>query len=185
MSARAALCVLLAAAAASAAPPERPTLTVAGDRVLAALPPSILKQKEVRARLESALTTTFIVKTHDSAARIEVRYDLWDEVYRVKRIDAAGRVTQQRIANAAQLEAWWRTPIDVARIAGDRAAIDLELVVLPFSAADESDARQWLSKSGGTRDPSSDSKSVVDALIGTTLSARPIVSYRWSLEARR
>ncbi|PYQ83458.1 MAG: hypothetical protein DMG02_33660 [Acidobacteria bacterium] len=169
----------------AAAPPDRPTLTVAGDRVLVALPPSILKQKEVRARLESALTTTFIVKTKDSNARIEIRYDLWDEVYRVKRVDAAGRVAQQQIANAAQLEAWWRTPVEIARLAGDRAALDLELVVLPFSAADESDARQWLSKSGGTRDPSIDSKSVVDALIGTTLSARPIVSYRWSLEARR
>jgi len=169
----------------AAAPPDRPALTVAGDRVLVALPPSILKQKEVRARLDSALTTTFIVKTKDSNARIEIRYDLWDEVYRVKRVDAEGRVAQQQIANAAQLEAWWRTPVEIARLAGDRAALDLELVVLPFSAADESDARQWLSKSGGTRDPSIDSKSVIDALIGTTLSARPIVSYRWSLEARR
>ena len=171
--------LLLAAAA-----PDRPTLTVAGDRVLVALPPSILKQKEVRARLESALTTTFIGKTKDANARIEIRYDLWDEVYRVKRIDASGRISQQ-VLKPAQLEAWWRTPIDVGRVAGGSAVVDLELVVLPFSAADESDARQWLSKSGGRRDPSSDSKSVVDALIGTTLSARPVVSYRWQLEARR
>ena len=171
--------LLLAAAA-----PDRPTLTVAGDRVLVALPPSILKQKEVRARLESALTTTFIVKIKDANARIEIRYDLWDEVYRVKRIDAAGRAAQQSVT-AAQLEAWWRTPVDVGRLPADRAALDLELVVLPFSAADESDARQWLSKSGGTRDPSVDSRSIVDALIGTTLSARPVVAYRWSLEARR
>jgi hypothetical protein len=175
------LFVLLLAAA---APAERPALTVAGDRVLVALPASILKQREVHTRLESALTTTFLVKTKDGAARIEVRYDLWDEVYRVKRIDASGRTSQQ-VLKPAQLEAWWRTPIDVGRVAGGSAAVDLELVVLPFSAADESDARQWLSKSGGRRDPSSDSKSVVDALIGTTLSARPVVSYRWQLEARR
>ena len=175
---------LLAFLLLAAAQPDRPVLAVAGDRVLVALPPSILKQKEVRARLESALTTTFVVKTRDSAARIEIRYDLWDEVYRVKRVDASARTTQQAVT-AAQLETWWRAPIEITRLAGDRAAIDLELVVLPFSAADESDARQWLSKSGGTRDPSIDSKSVVDALIGTTLSARPIVSYRWSLEARR
>jgi hypothetical protein len=90
---------------------------------------------------------------------------------------------QQQIATAAQLEAWWRTPIDVGR--APAGPVDVELVVLPFSAADESDARQWLSKSGGARDPSVDSRSVVDALIGTTLSARPIVSYRWTLEARR
>ena len=173
------LFVLLLAAAAS---PERPALTVSGDRVLVTLPASILKQREVHARLQSALTTTFLVKTKDAAARIEVRYDLWDEVYRVKRLDASGRTSQQ-VLKPAQLEAWWRTPIDVGRFAGN--AIDLELVVLPFSAADESDARQWLSKSGGRRDPSSDAKSVVDTLIGTTLSARPVVSYRWQLEARR
>jgi hypothetical protein len=174
---------LLAVLLLAAPQPDRPALTVAGDRVLIALPPSILKQKEVHARLESALTTTFVVKTRDANARIEIRYDLWDEVYRVKRFDAAGRMSQQSVT-AAQLEAWWRTPIDIAR-RGDGAAIDVELVVLPFSAADESDARQWLSKSGGARDPSADSKSVIDALIGTTLSARPVVSYRWSLEARR
>ena len=167
----------------AAAPPERPNLTVANDRALVALPPSILRQKEVRARLESALTTTFVVKTRDANARIEIRYDLWDDVYRVKRVDAAGRTSQQSVT-AAQLEAWWRTPIDVGRRGGG-STVDVELVVLPFSAADESDARQWLSKSGGTRDPSVDSRSIVDALIGTTLSARPIVSYRWTLEARR
>jgi hypothetical protein len=162
---------------------ERPTVTLSGDRVLVALPSSILKQKEVRARLESALTTTFLVKTKDAGARIEIRYDLWDEVYRVKRIDAAGRAAPQ-IVNAAQLEAWWRTPVDIGR-APAGGPLDLELVVLPFSAADETDARQWLSKSGGARDPSVETRSVVDALIGTTLSARPVVSYRWSLEARR
>jgi hypothetical protein len=189
--ARAALSVLLLAGAAFAAQPERPALSVAGGRVLAALPPSILKEREVRARLESALTTTFILKarlrgeTRDSIARIEIRYDLWDEVYRVKRIEASGRAAQQTIANAAQLDAWWRTPVEIARLAGDRATLDLELVVLPFSAADENDARQWLSKSGGARDPSSESKGVIDALIGTTLSARPIVSYRWTAEVRR
>jgi hypothetical protein len=174
---------LLAVLLLAAPQPDRPVLAVAGDRVFVALPPSILKQKEVRARLESALTTTFVVKTRDANARIEIRYDLWDDVYRVKRIDAAGRMSQQSVT-AAQLEAWWRTPIDIGRRGGE-AAIDVELVVLPFSAADESDARQWLSKSGGARDPSADSKSVIDALIGTTLSARPVVSYRWSLEARR
>ena len=111
------------------APSDRPVLAVAGDRVLVALPPSILKQKEVHARLESALTTTFVVKTRDANARIEIRYDLWDDVYRVKRIDAAGRMAQQSVT-AAQLEAWWRTPIDIARRGGG-ATIDVELVVLP------------------------------------------------------
>ena len=176
--ARAALLVLLAASAALAQQ-RAPIARLSGDRVLLALPDSVLKDPHVKSRLESALTTTFILKTSlGGAARIEIRYDLWDDVYRVRRNGGA----QQQIAKA-QLEPWWRTPIDVGRATGGK--IEIELIVLPFSAAEENDARQWLSKSGGAGTPASDPASIVDALIGTTLSARPIVSYRWQAELRR
>lgn len=169
--------VLLLAAAAHA---QRPAATVSADRVLISLPETVLKDARVRSRLDSALTTTFLVKTSlGTAARIEIRYDLWDEVYRVRRNDAA----QQTLANMAQLEQWWRTPLDAGH-ARDLHAVDVELIVLPFSAAEENDARQWLSKSGGAGGPSPDARSVVDVLIGTTLSARPIVSYRWTVAIR-
>jgi hypothetical protein len=171
---RVALLLLLAAGAARAQ--QRPVVTLAGERALVALPDSVLKNAHVKSRLESALTTTFILKTSlGTAARIEIRYDLWDEVYRVRRNLGA----QQSIPRA-QLETWWRTPIDVGRAAA--RTIEIELIVLPFSAAEESDARQWLSKSGGAGAPSADPRSIVDVLIGTTLSARPIVSFRWTEE---
>jgi hypothetical protein len=173
--ARAAFLILFAASAALAQQ-RRPTVTISGDRVLVVLPDSVLKDPQVRTRLESALTITFIVKSSlGGAARIEIRYDLWDEIYRVRRNEAA----RQWLAKTA-LEKWWRTPIDVGRTAGSR--MDIELTVLPFSAAEETDARQWLSKSGGAGATSADPASIVDVLIGTTLSARPIVSYRWSVE---
>jgi hypothetical protein len=166
--------------AASAALAQRPSITVSGDRVLVALPDSVLKDAHVKSRLESALTTTFIVKTSlGGAARIEIRYDLWDEVYRVRRNNGA----QQTVARK-DLEQWWRTPIDGGR-AGANGRIDVELIVLPFSAAEESDARQWLSKSGGAGAPSANPPSIVDVLIGTTLSARPVVSFRWTAEVPR
>ena len=177
MRLRAALLLLLAASAASAQQ-RTPAVVVNGDRVLVALPDGVLKDARVRTRLESALTTTFIVKTSlGAAARIEIRYDLWDETYRVRRNSAA----QQVIAKTA-LDSWWHTPIDMGRLTGGRHAIEIELIVLPFSAAEESDARQWLSKSGGAGAPSADPSSIVDVLIGTTLSARPVVSFRWSIE---
>jgi hypothetical protein len=169
--------LLFFAASAAMAQQRQPGVVVNGDRVLVVLPDAVLKDARVRSRLDSALTTTFILKTSlGGAARIEIRYDLWDEVYRVRRNAAA----QQQIAKTA-LEQWWRTPIDAGRLTAERHAIDIELVVLPFSAAEEIDARQWLSKSGGAGAPSADPSSIVDVLIGTTLSARPIVSYRWSL----
>jgi hypothetical protein len=169
--------LLLLAATATFAAEKRPVVTFNGERVLASLPDTILKDARVRARLESALTTTFILRTSfGGASRIEIRYDLWDEVYRVRR----DRAAQQEIAKA-QLETWWQTPIDVGR-GGERRAVDIELIVLPFSAAEEKDARQWLSKSGGAGTPPADPSSIVDVLIGTTLTARPVVSFRWSVE---
>ena len=172
--------LLFLPAAATFAAERRPVVTLNGDRVLASLPDSILKDERVRTRLESALTTTFILKTSlGGASRLEIRYDLWDEVYRVRR----DRAAQQVIAKP-QLETWWQTPIDVGR-AGERRAVDIELIVLPFSAAEEKDARQWLSKSGGAGAPPADPSSIVDVLIGTTLTARPIVSFRWSVEIPR
>jgi hypothetical protein len=173
---RVALLLLLAASAVSAQQ-RQPAITVSGDRLVVALPESVLKDSRVRTRLDSALTTTFIVKTSSgTASRIEIRYDLWDEVYRVRRNDAP----PQQIARTA-LAGWWRTPIDAGRLSGGHT-IEVEVIVLPFSAAEESDARQWLSKSGGAGAPSADPSSIVDVLIGTTLSARPVVSFRWSIE---
>jgi len=164
---------------------HRPTVLLSGDRVLIALPGSILKTPAIRTRLDSALTTTFILKSHirgeqaETVARIEVRYDLWDEVYRVR------RAAQSQTLKAAQLEGWWQTPIEIAHVAGNRASVEIELIVLPFSAAEESDAREWLSKSGGARDPAADARGAVSVLVGTTLSARPVVSYHWSAELVR
>jgi hypothetical protein len=160
---------------------RQPVVSVNGDHVLVALPDSVLKDRHVRGRLESALTTTFIVRTsHGAASRIEIRYDLWDEVYRVRRNSGP----QQQIARTS-IESWWQTPIDAGRVTPGEHAIEVELIVLPFSAAEENDARQWLSKSGGAGAPSANPSSIVDVLIGTTLSARPVVSFRWSVEVPR
>jgi len=179
----AALSLLLLASAALGQ--QRPTVILNGDRILVALPESLLKQRVVRERLDSALTTTFILKsrirgeTGERVSRIEIRYDLWDEVYRVR------RGTTQQIVKPQELDAWWRVPVEIAQLSGSRATVEIELIVLPFSAAEESDAREWLSKSGGAREESPDAKGVVGVLIGTTLSARPLVSYRWSAEVVR
>src|SRR5947199_91082 len=92
--------LLLFAASTALAQQRRPSLTVSGDRVLAALPDAVLKDSHVKSRLESALTTTFILKTSlGGVSRIEIRYDLWDEVYRVRNV-AAGSQQAQGAASA-------------------------------------------------------------------------------------
>lgn len=177
---RACTALMLLLAVTATAQQRQPAAILTGDRVAVVLPDSVLKDSRVRTRLESALTTTFILKTSlGGSSRIEIRYDLWDEVFHVRR----DRGAQQTIPKS-RLEEWWRTAIDAGR-AGDGRSFDVELTVLPFSADEESDARQWLSKSGGAGAPSADPSSIVDALIGTTLTARPIVSFRWSLKVAR
>ena len=165
----------------------RPAYSVQPNGVVAAtLPASILTDSDVQKRLTSGLTTTFLVVARNratnalSGVRMEVRYDLWDEVWLVRRIDFDRKSERQRIASMAELEKWWRTPLRLLSTDADRVSLQLDLTVLPFSAAESEDARQWISKSGGVA--AGGGTGLVDALIGTTISAKPIMSYRWSVE---
>jgi hypothetical protein len=158
-----------------------------GGVVAATLPVSILQDASVRKQLRSGLTTTFLFVTRQreikgaSVARIEIRYDLWDEVWIVQKIEHDRKSERQRLASLEALEKWWRTPLRMLATKASRVALQIDLSVLPFSAAEEADARQWITKSGGVG-TSSGSAGLVDALIGTTISARPLTSYRWNVE---
>lgn len=175
---RAALVALLCFfAAAMAAADARPTFTMQSGVVAAALPPNVLENASVKKQLGSGLTTTFLVVARHragvTAARLEVRYDLWDEVWLVRRIEFDGKSERQRLTSHEAMVKWWRTPVRVLATTADRVALQIDLTVLPFSAAEEEDARDWMTVGGG---------GIVDALIGTTISARPITSYRWNVD---
>jgi len=166
----------------------KPTYSVQPDGVVAAtLPAAILTDSDVQKRLTSGLTTTFLIAARDrttnavSGARLEVRYDLWDEVWLVRRLELDRKPERQRIASMADLEKWWRTPLRLLSTDASRISLQLDLTVLPFSAAESEDARQWISKSGGVG-TAGGGGGVVDALIGTTINAKPITSYRWNVE---
>ncbi|MEA2462342.1 MAG: hypothetical protein QOJ98_89 [Acidobacteriota bacterium] len=178
---------LLALASLAHAQP-RPVYSVQPNGIVAAtLPGSILADSDVQKRLTSGLTTTFLIAARNratnaiSGARLEVRYDLWDEVWLVRRIEFDRKSERQRIASMADLEKWWRTPLRLLSTDADRVSLQLDLTVLPFSAAESEDARQWISKSGGVG-TAGGGGGVVDALIGTTINAKPITSYRWNVE---
>jgi hypothetical protein len=154
-----------------------------GGVVTTTLPLHVLENKSVRRQLESGLTTTFLLKTNgENSARLEVRYDLWDEVWVVRRLEGDRKVERQTLASREALERWWRMPLRLLASEAARVSLELELSVLPFSVAEEEDARQWIAKSGGVGTSSGGGGALVDALIGTTLSARPITSYRWNVE---
>ena len=177
--------VFLIAAVRSHAQP-RPSFIVLqpGNVVAAALPASILHTATVRKQLASGLTTTFVVAARQregvTGARIEIRYDLWDEVWHVRKIEFDRREDHQKLTSMEALEKWWRAPVRIFTTSDESVPLQVELTVLPFSASEEEDARQWIAKGGGATRPSGDG--LVDALIGTTLSAKPIVRWKWHVQ---
>ncbi|HKR65003.1 MAG TPA: hypothetical protein VJZ00_14820 [Thermoanaerobaculia bacterium] len=182
----AAIAVLLFASLARAEP--RAVFVAQPGRIVAALlPVSLLDEREVKKQLGSGLTTTFLLVAQQregdqrGATRIEVRYDLWDEVWLVRRIETDGRDDRQRLASREALEKWWRAPVRLFAANEDRVMLKVTLTVLPFSVAEGEDARQWIAKSGSLGAPGATSP-LVTALIGTTISAKPIRSYHWSAD---
>jgi len=99
----------------------------------------------------------------------------------VRRVDFDGRIDPQRITSSEALEKWWRTPVRVFASVASKVRLQVDLNVLPFSAAEEDDARAWITKSGGVGTAAS-GNGLVDALIGTTISAKPITSFRWNVD---
>jgi hypothetical protein len=170
-----------------AAQPRPSFIPLSGRSVAIALPPALLADRDVHRQLGSGLTTTFILTARQrdadrrGAARIEIRFDLWDEVWIVHRIEADGREDRQRIASRELLDKWWSAPMRIFAAAADRVALNVTLTVLPFSAAEGEDARQWIFKPGGLTAAEGGSP-LITALIGTTLNAKPIRSYRWQAE---
>ena len=106
------LALLLAPAALRAAPaPPAPALDVAREGIVLFHLPPILGEEEVRKQLGTGLTTSFAFEAAartaggkvKGAARVDVRYDLWDEVYIVTRVDASGRAARVTLPSFEKL----------------------------------------------------------------------------------
>jgi hypothetical protein len=168
----------------SAIAQHRPAFGHSAGVVTATLPVSILDAAPVKKQLASGLTTTFLVAARQQqrilGVRIEVRYDLWDEVWLVRRIESDRKEERHRLTSRAELEKWWRAPLRIFTSATTNTPMQVELSVLPFSASEEEDARQWIAKGGGVATPSGEG--LVDVLIGTTLSAKPIIRWKWDVQ---
>ena len=188
MSAHTVLAWFLAATLAT-----RPVATITSDGALdLTLPATVLRNDEVRKHLTSGLTTVFLVTANDTRARIEIRYDLWDEKYLVTIVDSERRVQKTSIDTFEHLADWWsRTPLRVGKGKGD---VRMKLEVIPFSAVEEEDAQRWLARSIGASsnaadpsrsDGSGSAGSILDLLIGTSVQRRPLQTFRWTLHAER
>jgi hypothetical protein len=200
MTARVALLVAFLAAAAAGRAAETPRAVLTrGGAVDVTLPAAILAKREVRAQLDSGLTTIFVVSMRGGGSvrggtRVEVRYMLWDEHYAVTTLQGDGRRQQLTLASYEKLVAWWKSAalrLTADGVVRETAPLRVTLEVLPFSAREEADTKRWLSESLSTtrrqQDQAPASVSVLDVIIGTSIQRRPILEYRWTipLEAAR
>jgi hypothetical protein len=203
---RAALVALTLASvctAARAAPPPGVSLDTEQRLVVGRLA-AILAEEAVARQLESGLTTTFVFRAEVAGrvlggARVDVRYDLWDEVFQVVAVGADGRGKRATLAGRAALETWWSSlELVVAERASSAALMPRELVlaleVIPFSASEQDDAQRWFVRSFGataTRDgpqvtdPAErrgDSlEKVLGVLMATSIRGSALYSARWAV----
>jgi len=195
--------LLLAAAALHGG--QGPAYTIGRDRTLAVSAlPEVLSLPEVRPHLNTGLTTSFIVVVKAAAepgrkvrgaARIDVRWEPWDEVFLTTAVGADGRVRRDTHRSFAALAGWWQSlelPVALALPLGSWQ-VRVELSVIPFSQSEQRDAQRWFSSAPGddaASEPATTSpgesrlNGVVDLLIATSIQRRSIVRYAWPATPR-
>ncbi len=190
--------VLAPALGATEAP--RLELDAEGRLVLAGLPP-ILADDGVKEHLKSGLTTSIYFRPGKLAggARVDIRYDLWDEVFVLTAAGRGERIERARASTFDQLLEWWQALrlvlLDGARLEPPwPARLRVTADVVPFSAAEQDDARRWFSESideqrrsgtsevGRSGEKSSETLSrTFNLLLATSIRRRSLASYPWTL----
>lgn len=178
-----------------------------GDRWLRlAPPPAVLADEVVARELESGLTTTFAFTVNarghgEGGARVEIRYQLWDEEFHVLAVGLDGRPRRAELGSREELQAWWGAlrlavldlqapPRGRPPPAGDPEQVKVVLDVVPFSSREEKDTQRWLAESlarddrgGGeaVEERPSALGQVFNVLIATSIRRRAVRSYRWTV----
>lgn len=183
-----------------------PSLQSEGGFVVLAGLPSLLQREDVRKQLDSGLTATlmFEVRTTGASpqklrggARVDIRYELWDEIYLVTRLDASEKRERLRFDSFDKLDQWWREArlpvLPLPRAAGPWQA-EVRLRVIPFSQAEQQKTQRWLTESmAGDADGSAGAvaqalddrpvsfSQVLQLLVATSIGRPALFEQEWTL----
>jgi hypothetical protein len=132
-------------------------------------------------------------------AQVRIRYDLWDERYVIERWDAQRDSPARMTLKRSELSAWWRSltlvvhPAAIA-LRAPLARAKVELLVLPFSQAEQRDAQDWLLRSFRSSDrsgsaeaassgPVSDGplRAFYGAMLAASIGQRSLITYSWTV----
>ena len=197
-----ALLLLLLATRLGAA--QAPAIETAREGLILSRLPAVLNEAEVREQLKTGLTTSFVFETTSrdargaktkGGARVDVRFEPWDEVYIVTRVDASGRAQKATLTSFEKLGEWWREArLVVIRppAAGRAAGIQVRLRVIPFSQSEQLEAQRWFSqalsaeKSGSAgavseavEDQPESLNQVLGLLMATSIGRPALLEYQW------
>ena len=192
---------LLVALAMQAAEPRPAALLTRSGILTLTLPADLLRNSEVKEQLTSGLTTVFVIAasardrsgSHGGGARIEVRYQLWEEKYLVAVIEATGVERKLTFDSEAALATWWKSdPIAAFAPRSYEGPIEVKVTLrmLPFSAQEQNDTRRWLSRTlsasgAGHDDAAERAAGVLRIIVQTSIQRRPLLERTWSVSAVR
>lgn len=184
---------------------QAPALEVTREGLTLTRLPPVLGEEEIRKQLGTGLTTSFVFQAtakgpggrSKGAARVDVRYELWDEVYLVSRIDAAGRAARTTLPSFERLTEWWRdSRLVVARpaAAANVRTLEVRLRVIPFSQSEQLDAQRWFSQalsaeragsagvvSEAAEDQPESFSQILNLLMATSIGRHALLEYEWKL----
>ncbi|MCP4898180.1 MAG: hypothetical protein GY906_14500 [bacterium] len=170
--------------------------------------PAILEEEEITRQLTSGLTTSFVFRAEVKSeslvggARVDVRYELWDEVFQVVAVGIDELGERQTLPDIAALKSWWsELSLTVIEREGESATgkdLRLTLDVVPFSLSEQDDTQRWFSRSfaasqggassrigdAGERSGSSLEK-VLGVLMATSIQRSALSTYRWTKSVPR
>lgn len=202
-----ALSFLLLVFVAAAAAAEEPRLTRAEDkRLRVERLPALLDDAEIQPQLTTGLTTSFSFRVGWRSrragralggARVEIRYELWDEAFQVMAIGFDGEVEQRSLPSFDALRAWWHDlelvltrPIpELPETARARLTVD----VLPFSESERDETQRWFTdalaaQSSGTEAAADAAEErlepldrVLHLLMATSIERQALLSFRYTL----
>jgi hypothetical protein len=167
-------------------------------RVLLSGLPAVFDDDDVQRHLFSGLTTSFLFRVRpprpypQGASRIDIRLELWDEVFLVTQMDGEGHLTQSQHSSLEALRSWWSGlavvasgPVAASQHATGAARVSLD--VIPFSQAELMDTQRWLAESmggaraGGRTGEGAGVSRAVGALIATSMQRRAVRAWQWNV----
>lgn len=176
-----------------------------GKLVLSHLP-DILGGEDVRPHLTKGLTTTVMVRVELvtpsrqkllGGAHLQIRYDLWEEVFLVQLMDAAGNRESRTLAGFDELADYWSglQPTVLADApSGPGSEAKVEIAVIPFSETEQNDAQRWFTRSlqragrsgaDSLANPDNDAAETLSRtfhlLMATSIHREPLASRRFTL----